>query len=194
MSKTLILRPNRLVMIPALVATVVVAALVPILTVSILSMTALGAWVLVTLYQYRELKREKYLVNDHSIQVVTSKDDSTVSLVNITDIISRKYWWLPFANLGEIEIQAGGKKHYLKGIQDALVTARIIKLAVDAAVAKSRQQHRPIMYQPPLHPAGTLEQMNDLVGLWQQGILTDEEYQIEVKRMTADKGADKTED
>jgi hypothetical protein len=186
MSKTLILRPNRLVLLPVLVATAVVAALIPILTVSILSMTALGAWVLVTLYQYRELKREKYLVSDHSIQVLTSKDDATISLVNITDIISRKYWWLPFADLGEIEIHANGKKQYLKGIQDALGTAGIIKLAVDAAIARARQQRRPPTYQPPTHPAGTLEQMNDLVGLWQQGILTDEEYQIEVKRMTAD--------
>jgi len=190
MSKTLILKPNRLVILPVFIATALVAALIPILTVSALSMSALAAWVLVTLYQYRELKSEKYLVSDHSIQVVTSTDDSTVSLINITDIISRKYWWLPFANLGEIEIQVSGKKHYLKGIQDALGTAGIIKLAVDAAIAKSRQQNRPIMYQPPLHPAGTLEQMNDLVGLWQQGILTDDEYQIEVKRITSDPTTD----
>ena len=177
-------------MLPVVVMTAVVASLVPIMMVSVLSMVALGAWVLVALLQYRRLKREQYLVSDHSIQVVTAKDDTTVSLVNITDIISRKYWWLPFTNLGEIEIQANGNSHFLKGIKDALGTAGIIKLAVDAAIAKARQQRRPTTYQPPMHPAGTLEQMNDLVGLWQQGILTDEEYQIEVKRMTADKTAD----
>jgi hypothetical protein len=183
MSKTLIFKPNKLIMLPFVIVAIVIAILIPLWTITTTSMIMLVVWVLAFVYHYRRFNSEYYLVSDNSIQVVTAKNDSTISLVNITDIISRQYTWLPLTNLGEIEIHANGQKHYLKGLKDATGTAGIIKMAVDAAVARSKQSNRPAYYQPELHAAGTLELMNDLVGLWQQGILTDEEFQRETDKL-----------
>ncbi len=134
----------------------------------------------------RRLRREKYLISDHSIQIQTHRDDSTISLVNITAVKGIPYLLLRYKKLGVIEITANGRQYTLRGVEDASSTAAIIWQAAEAAVARQNEQNRPAYFQPPTHAAGTLEQMNDLVGLWQQGMISDEEYQRETNRLTAD--------
>lgn len=186
MSKTLILRPSILILSPFFAVTLVAAASVPFFSFSTLSLILFGFCAWVTFTRVRKLPKEYYLVSDHSIQVKSYKEDTTISLVNITEVTSQRHWQIPFTTFGKVLLRANGSQHIMRGLKDAASIAEIIRQAVDAAIARESQKSGPTKFTPPLHAPGTLEQMNDLVGLWQQGILTDEEYREEAKRLTTD--------
>lgn len=183
MSKSLILRPNILVLSPLFILVAVAAAWVLLSGYTTVSLVVLGILTWVAFLRVRKMPKEYYLVSDFSIQIKTLKDDTTVSLVNITHVESRPHWQLPFTGYGYIIIHANGQKHWMRGIKDAASTADIIRQAVEAAITREMRKSSPKRFTPPQHAPGTLEQMNDLVGLWQQGILTDEEYKKEMDRI-----------
>jgi hypothetical protein len=183
MSKSLILRPSILILSPYFLATTAAAIATPIFGFSTPSLVVLGLCVWITLIKVRQLPKEYYIVSDNSIQVRTTKDDTTVSLVSITNVASRAHWQLPFSSYGQVVITANDRRFVMRGIKGATSTADIIRQAVEAAIARERRRSSPPKFNPPLHAPGTLEQMNDLVGLWQQGILTDEEYEMEMSRI-----------
>ncbi len=191
MSKTLIFRPDKLLMLPYILG----FAIVGLLTFLnyfyssagsqslLLQLTPIIIWALVTLFHYRRFRSERYMVSDHSIQIQTHNDDTTISLVNIRAVKGIPYSLLRFKKLGKIVITANGRQYTLKGIEDASSTATIIWQAAEAAVARQNNRNRPANFQPPTNAAGTLELMNDLVGLWQQGMISDEEYGKEIERL-----------
>lgn len=186
MTKTLIFKPSILILTPFFAVTIVAAISAPILSFSTLSLVLLGVCAWVTYLNVRKLPKEYYLVSDHSIQVKSHKEDTTISLVNITQVTSKRHWQIPFTSYGQVLLKANGRQHIMRGLKDAASIAEIISQAVDAAIARENRKSGPLKFTPPLHAPGTLEQMNDLVGLWQQGILSDEEYRQEAKRLTTD--------
>jgi hypothetical protein len=195
MTKTLIFKPTRWLLFPngLLFVIFLLANLWLIDAYGNTSWPAVGNYVctivmaIVMFIGNKRLNRVTYLISDHSIQIQTANDDTTISLVNITDVSGRRHLRLPFTNFGKVIIASNDRQFEMIGIKDASTLAGIIKQAAEAAVARERQRSGPMRYTPPIHAAGTLEQKNDLVGLWQQGMLTDEEYREEVKRLTADR-------
>lgn len=191
MSKTLILRPTKWLLLPG----VFLFACFLLANMWVLNLDDKTTWPALVIYvctaiqasivylDIKRLKKSVYYISDHSIQIQSAKDDATISLVNITKVNSSKHFRLPFTKYGKVVISANGNNHTMIGIKDASSVADIIRLAVESAIARDKRKSAPLRYTPPLHAPGTLEQKNDLVGLWQQGILTDEEFKKEMDRM-----------
>jgi hypothetical protein len=194
MSKTLIFKPSKLLIWPFVLVFAFFGALaihtainypLPHLTGMSSAAIAILSFLGISI-SLRRLKQEYYTISDYSIQVQTHRDDSTISLINIDGVTGVPYKLLRFRKMGKIVITANGQHYVLRGMEEASSRATLIWQAAQVAKAQHDERNRPNYYQPPTHAAGTLEIMNDLVGLWQQGMLTDEEYNKEVKRMTAD--------
>ncbi len=191
MSKTLIFRPTRWLLLPS--ALLFVCLLLANLWV--LNLDDKTTWPAVVIYactfvmaslvylENRRIKRSAFHISDHSIQIQTPKVDATVSLVTINAVASKPHWRLPFTGYGKVIVTANGREHVMDGIKDASSVADVIRQAVEDAISRQNRRNRPAFFQPPTHAAGTLELMNDLVGLWQQGMISDEEYQKEIGRL-----------
>jgi len=193
MNKSLTFKPSKLLLLPQLLYSIFLIVLFTYLAFQSFELNASTNWayLLIVIFivttasainRNRQLIREQYVISDTSIQIQTSKDDRTFILTNIRDISSKEYWWLPFSKLGKIEIYANGRYCTLRGIKDAKETAAIILMAVEAAIANRRKRPETTHYQPPVHSAGTLEPMNDLVGMWQQGLISDEDFESEKRK------------
>jgi len=195
MNKTLTFKPSKLLLLPQLIYSIFLIVLITILAFPRFEFNAAPNWVYLpivlfvalgaisTVNRYRQLIREQYIISDTSIQIQTSKDDRTFILTNIRDISSKEYWWLPFSKLGKIVIYANGRYSLLRGIEDAKETAAIMLRAVEAAIASKKNKPEANHYQPPVHAAGTLEPMNDLVGMWQQGLITNDDFESEKRKL-----------
>lgn len=122
-----------------------------------------------------------YRVNDTGIAFERDGSASVLSLEQITMASVSAPWVARVCGLGDIHIEtADGRTERMEGIDDAETVASLINAAT--AQARANAAKRPIP-PPPLAPAGSLEPLNDLVGLWQQGLITDEEYDTERRRL-----------
>lgn len=194
MNKSLTFKPSKLLLLPQVLNSIFLIVLITLLAFPRFEFNASTNWVylpivilialgtLSTVNRYRQLFREQYVISDTAIQIQTSKDDRTYILTNIREISSKEYWWLPFSKMGKIEIYANGRYSILRGIKDAKETAAIILMAVEAAIANKKKRPETSHYQPPIHTPGTLEPMNDLVGMWQQGLISDEDFESEKRK------------
>lgn len=142
-----------------------------------------GFSVLILWIFYRRLRLENYILADHSIQVETFNSDQTITLLDITAVRATRVWWLAAFNLGQIELVTPSLTVRLRGIKDPEGIGVIIQKAVDAAIELRNRQHFKTEAPKELHPAGTLESLNDLVGLWQQGLIDDDTFKAEQGRL-----------
>lgn len=182
MTKTYRIQPDLRVLLPwALLSLVLIG--IALLYQHTITWISFGISLLLLWIFYRRIRQEEYNLGDHSIQVETSKKDVSIPLYDITSINAINVWWLRFFKLGHLELKTESLLVRLRGVKDPMGLGAIIQKAVDAAVARRNRQG--VTFQAPaqLHPAGTLEQLNDLVGLWQQGIIDDATYEAEQRRL-----------
>lgn len=194
MSKTLIFKPSKLLIWPFSVAItcfgILAASSIVNQPVALEFVAGFWAVVVITIFviiiDLKRLNQERYTIGDNSIQVQTHHDDSTISLVSIDGVTGIPYMMLRYRKMGRIVITANGQTYAMRGMEDASSRAALIWQAVQAVKNRRDEHNRPNYFIPPSHAAGTLEIMNDLVGLWQQGMMTDEQYTDELHKLTVD--------
>jgi hypothetical protein len=84
-------------------------------------------------------------------------------------------------NIGDIHLKANVTELVLTGIENP--TSLLEK--IDTAIAYQKEQlkaNKKITAREPTHDPGTLEKLDYLTGLWQQGLINDEDYDSERKK------------
>jgi hypothetical protein len=185
MPKTYRIIPDVRILLPWILLSLVMGV-IAVLYQHVLTWISFGFSLLFLWIFYRYLHQEDYTLGDHSIQVETKKNDQTIALHDIVRVRVIKVWWLSIFDLGHVELETSNLLLRLRGVKDPAGIGAIIQKAVDLAIERHNRQG--ISFQAPtqMHPAGTLEQLNDLVGLWQQGIIDDATFEEEQKRLQKD--------
>ncbi len=136
----------------------------------------LGVWLILRLR--RALRDRVIRVTDHGIRL--EPDGRSAALPEIVGAEARLPWHLRPFKVGHVELRLRDGRHMvLAGLRDPSAIAEIILLAAERA----REAPPGPPPRPPTHAPGSLEPLNDLVGLWQQGLITDEEYETERRRL-----------
>jgi hypothetical protein len=131
------------------------------------------------IYYYRTLMRETwYHISNDSI-TRTFRDKSTQILISeISDVhVSYNRLHEKFG-LGNVHIKGDGKEVVLEGVSNPVQLMETIQLAADQVKQYIQADLNPKSDFDDLK-TGAAEQMNYLVGLWQQGLITNEEYETE---------------
>lgn len=131
----------------------------------------------------RKQQREtKYVISDDSITFYEPEENVSVNLVNIEQInvsqtnLERKF------SIGRIQLEANGKNYELQGIENPVRIEEILRAAIATEKDRQRQKAKVKGSFPDLN-AGSVDKVNTLVGLWQQGLIDDEEYERERKKI-----------
>ncbi len=77
--------------------------------------------------------------------------------------------------------QQNSEQYRLEGLENP----EKLKTLLDLAIQQEQEQkefREDVDQYAPQHSPGTLDPMNDLVGLWQQGLITDEQFEEEKKK------------
>ncbi|GEM_PF-251174 len=137
-----------------------------------------GIWII---YRYRKKwLGMRYVVTNSEVIHESDGLETRMPLHDITACEVRFDGLAARFGLGTIHIRHTGGTQELPGIPDPEPVAVLIERAAESERDRMKMREE-IEKSRPRHPSGTLERKNELVGLWQQGLISEEDYQREMR-------------
>lgn len=119
------------------------------------------------LKQWRFAARTTYLIADRSLTIRDGSDEISIDVAAIEEV----------SRLGaDVLIHQGGTTHRLRFLRDAEAVSDVLRTLSETLRKPST---------PPRNvPTMGSERLNDLVGLWQQGLISEAEYEAEKRHFS----------
>lgn len=130
-----------------------------------------------------EKKRKNlwFHISDASISVVQDSGKQELALTDILSTSIQQSKLQSLLNIGDIHLKANVTELVLTGIENP--TLLLEKIATAIAYQKEQlKANKKVTAREPTHNPGTLEKLDYLTGLWQQGLINDEDYESERKK------------
>jgi hypothetical protein len=133
------------------------------------------------LYQkIRELSDTHYKITDKSITSVTTTYTETVDIANINDVKISQRWIDKQFGIGSLQLITNTRKVELLGLKNPKNLADMILKAAEAERYRMEQQAKKEREKnKPSHT--NLDKLDYLTGLWQQGLISNDDYIQEKK-------------
>jgi len=147
---------------------------------SILAIPIVGLG-LVALYLVREeRKTHQYIITNFRITAIDEKYEHNVDLVDIEHIDLLQTSWQKRLGIGSLLLHTSASNMKLAGIEQPQKYKEILEQAI--TFQHKQQQQRPeIEEKQTEYNPGNRERINYLTGLWQQGLISEQEYKEEKK-------------
>lgn len=147
--------------------------------VLLVPVAGLGIYII---YRYwSNWKTMRYMITNSEV-IHQHEDRETIALLH--EIISCEVSYSRLTTrfgIGTITIRHTAGSMELIGIPDPEPVAELIELAAAEERERMKMHEETEKYRSQ-HPSGTLDKKNELVGLWQQGLISEEDYQQELKK------------
>lgn len=154
--------------------------LIPYL-VSILLLPLFGIGIIVFIYYWLRLQSIKYVITDDGIRIISHGSETIVSISDMNSVALIYSWSEKHTGLGTIKLQSNEKDYFLIGIENPGTIKEAVELAIANEERRKNLRSKARGFYPDIKVGG-LEEMNDLVGLWQQGLITNEDFEREKKK------------
>jgi len=143
----------------------------------------LGLGLILIFVKHKELRSTVYKISDHEIEIVTPGYSEKTDLASITGASVSQRWIEQKFSVGTIHLQTKSKTTELRGIKNPKQIADIVLQAAEAERMRihNKQKSKPAKQEP--ETAGAIDRLEYLTGLWQQGLITNEEFKRERKNM-----------
>ena len=147
----------------------------------ILLIPLLGIGIYIIWRAQRTRKSIRYEIYDRYILSKDSKYTQRVDLADISEINVRQRWIDKKFNTGDILISSPASTIKLLGIREPNQTTTLIEHAVAAEKQRISELKRSTEPASVKHDPGTLDKLDYLTGLWQQGLISDSDFKQERK-------------
>jgi len=120
-----------------------------------------------------------YKVTDRQIKAVGDNVSQTVDLANITNLDVEQNWFDKKFGIGDITLITRSRQIKLLGQTNPQSLAETISRAIHSERKRIEDLNKtkPKPVEPP--PPGTLDKLDYLTGLWQQGLISNEDFKKE---------------
>ncbi len=136
---------------------------------------------LVALYFVRKRRKSiQYDLTDTQIKAFDAKYQQNIDLVNIQKVEIEQNWLHSKFGIGSLQIHTSVSKMVLLGLERPEDIKEIIERVVDSLQNQSEAATQKETPKQKYNP-GSMEKINYLTGLWQQGLISDEDYEKERK-------------
>lgn len=125
-------------------------------------------------------KSLRYTVTDIGITARDTKYRQNIDLINIEHIEIEQNWCRKKLGVGSIIIHTATTKMILLGLKKPAKIEKLIEQAVQFLKGQG-QKTVPRPKAKPEYEPGSMEKMNYLTGLWQQGLISNEDFEEECK-------------
>jgi len=129
---------------------------------------------------YKRQKTYAYTFSDTQISSQDQKYQRNIDLINIENVRIEQSWLQKKMGVGNIVLQTSASSMTLRGIDEPFGIKRVLDKAIAAEKQRQREKEK-TEPQKPDHDPGTKNRMDYLTGLWQQGLVSDEDYEKERK-------------
>ncbi len=151
--------------------------------ISLLLLPVFGIGLLVFIYYYRRISKIEYAITDEDITVRNRNGSRSITLNTIHSLSITKTWAEKKSGLGTLHIHSEETEIQLKGIKQPEDIKDAIELALAAIEQRGKNKKKAENIYPNIQTGG-LEHMNTLVGLWQQGLISDEDFEMEKQKFS----------
>jgi hypothetical protein len=142
----------------------------------ILTPLLIGIYLLVK--TWKNQKSISYIISDRTITIEDGHISQNIDLVDIrqAEAGEKKF------GVGSVFLKTGGRKIELKGLENPDRISAAIEKAIEAEIkrieSEKQTQPRETKYSP-----GTMDQLEYLTGLWQQGLIDDSEFEAQKQKL-----------
>ncbi|MEX2574395.1 MAG: PH domain-containing protein [Balneolaceae bacterium] len=139
-----------------------------------------GAGIVLLWIVHKKRLSQQYEIHDQSIVKNDGRESLKLDLVHIEKVSVQQSWIERRFNTGTVSLAANVSELDLFGIENPEEFARLVR---QSAEAEKRRARRTVVKEArqPSHDPGTLDKMDYLTGLWQQGLISNEDYDEEKK-------------
>lgn len=137
-----------------------------------------GFYILYT--KVSELSNTHYKITDQTITSINQEYTETVDIANINDVNIHQRWIDKQFGIGSIQLVTNTRKVDLVGLENPQnLTDMILKAAEAERYRMEQQAKKQKEKREPSHP--NLDKLDYLTGLWQQGLISNDDYLREKK-------------
>lgn len=149
--------------------------------IGVLLIPLLGLGLFIIWRVYNTQRSYLYTVTNRRIKSVDRTFSSSVDLSNIIEVSVTQNLFQNLFGIGDVKVATDSREIVLLGQEDPEQLAETLRHAVQAE-KKRIEQSKNIRKRPePPAPPGTLDKMDYLTGLWQQGLISEEDFKKEKK-------------
>ncbi|WP_372638201.1 hypothetical protein [Fodinibius sp.] len=145
---------------------------------SILLIPLFGIGLLGLYWVRKRQQRLSYRVTDTRISARDAKYQRNVDLVSIERVEVRQSWLQEKLEVGDLELHTSASSMTLFGMENPYHLKGMLEKAV-AAQKKQQQTEKERERREPEYDPGSMDKIDYLTGLWQQGLMSDEDYKKE---------------
>lgn len=149
-------------------------------TISILLIPLLGIGFFCLYFVYRRHKKYSYTFTDTQISSRDEKYQRNIDLLNFEQVEVEQSWLQRKMDVGNLVLYTTATSMTLRGMQNPGNLKEVLQKAI-AAEKKRHQKKEKTKPKQPDHKPGSMDKMEYLTGLWQQGLVSDEDFEKEKK-------------
>lgn len=138
----------------------------------------LGIGFLILFFTYKKHSSIKYKVTDTQISSVDAKYQRNIDLVDIEKVSIEQSWLQQKMQIGTLTLHTSASGMQLVGMENPQQLKTILEKAIRAERERIKSKQETKSSQPDRDP-GSMEKMNYLTGLWQQGLISEEDFDEE---------------
>lgn len=148
---------------------------------SVLATPLFGVGLLTLFWVYKKQHSVVYQVSDHQISSVDRKYKRNIDLGNIEKIRLEQNWIHKKFGVGTLILETSASSMKLKGLKGPNRLQQILEQAIANEKTRLQTQKEQTNHPQDTNPGG-MENMNYLTGLWQQGLISEEDFEQERKK------------
>lgn len=139
-----------------------------------------GIGLIALYFIYRKQHGIRYQVTDRQISSIDQKYLRNIDLVNITSVKIHQSWLQKKLGVGTLLLKTSASEMKLRGMENPGQLKQILETAIATEQQRTKDQQKQQSREPKFEP-GNMEKMNYLTGLWQQGLISNKDFDEERK-------------
>lgn len=137
---------------------------------------------LVLIYRtYHKNKFTLYRVTNRNIKSIDREFSESIDIANITSVEVHQPAYLKFLKVGDVILKTESRSVTIKGQENPHRLVEMMEHAVKAELKRLEELNKIKERPEPRHTPESLDRMDYLTGLWQQGLISNEEFEKERK-------------
>lgn len=149
---------------------------ISILLIPLVGLGFLGLWLV-----RKQQKKYSYTFSNSQISSKDNKYQRNIDLVNIDKVEIKQSWIQQKMGVGNLTLYTSASSMMLRGMENPANLKDMLEKAITAEKQRLREKEKNEPKEPEYDP-GTMDRMDYLTGLWQQGLVSDEDFKKEKKR------------
>lgn len=147
---------------------------------SVLAIPLFGLGLIALYYVRKKHQKIAYEISNTQIKRIDDKYEHNIDLVDITNVEVQKSWLQQKLNIGTLVLHTSASKMMLEGLEEPTKLKNLLEQAIQSELKRQKEQQKTKAREPDYQP-GSMEKMDYLTGLWQQGLISNEDYEKERK-------------